>query len=202
MLRQPTSRTTIARPDECALLDAPPFTPMLLALGSPEEATLAMRVEELFSFRRTQRSAAIQLFGYQAKEGVWVVVVAFHLSPLPTGSFTGKLYMNPREAQTMTLLSLLAKQERFSFVFFSPHLKVMVAHQAPWTVHHRQEVRLLLAHLQHSSRAHPFPTTQSDPEFARACQEFEQAAAGKALLFPALKNDLGPVSPSRGVVLE
>lgn len=187
---------------ELLLLQTPLLTPTLITRGSPEEATLAMRVEDLFSFRRTGLSATVQLLGYQAKEGIWVVALVFCLSGFPTGPFEGVVYLNPRKALTMPFLLLLATQERLPLVFFSPLLRVMVSHQAPWSVHQRQEVRLLLSQVQQSSVSQPVGMRDDDSEFDRARQEFEQAAARGNILLCSSQVGNGPASLTYGVVLE
>lgn len=202
MKPHPSFLSTIEDKEKNLLLRTPLATPCLIKMGSPRETTLAMRVEELFSFRRVGLLANVQLVGYQAKEGVWVIVVAFHLSGFPTTPLEGIVYLNPREAPTMDLLLPLTKQERFPFVFFSPRLKVIVSQQASWSVHQRQEMRFLLSHLPHTSGVQPLAGQQNDLEFAGARQEFERVSAGRNLLLPGLTGRPGPVSPSHGVVLE
>lgn len=198
----PTFFSSIARADRNRLLQTPLLTPLFITVGEPRETTLAMRVGELFSFRRKGLSAIAQLLSYQAKEGIWVIVIAFRLSGFSTKPLEGIVYLNPREAPTIALLLPLTKQERFPFVFLSPRLKVRVSHDAPWSVHQRQEVRLLLSQLHHTSGIQPPTGQQNDPEFARARQEFERASAGSNLLIPGLTDRPGSVSSSHGVVLE
>jgi len=168
-----------------------------------KEVTLrARRVIKLITFRRAGLSANVQLFGYQAKEGVWVIVVAFRLLGFPVAPLEGIVYLNPYKAPTMDLLLRLAKQERFPFAFCSPHLKVMVSQQAPWSVYQRQEVRLLLSHFYHTASAQSPSVQQHDPEFERARREFERVYAGGNLLIPGLVDKPRLISPSQGVVLE
>jgi hypothetical protein len=112
----PLSLSSIEKADQPTLFQTPLATPLLIRVGSPQETTLAMRVEELFSFRRKGLSANAQLLSYQAKEGIWVIVVVFRLSGFPTKPLEGIVYLNPREAPTMAILLPLTKQERFPFL--------------------------------------------------------------------------------------
>ncbi len=199
----PLSLSSIKKADQLTLFQAPLSTPLLISVGSPQETTLAMRVEELFSFRRKGLSADAQLVSYQAKEGVWVIVVAFRLSGFLTKPLGGIVYLNPREAPMMAPLLPLTKQERFPFVFLSPRQKVMVSHDAPWSVHQRQEVRLLLSQLHSTSGGQPTAGQQNDLEFVRARQEFERVSTGRNLLVPSLTTGRsGSVFSAHGVVLE
>src|SRR5215471_1811939 len=105
MKLNPLSFSVIEKTEQRAILQAPMSTPLLIKVGPPEETALAMRVEELFSFRRAGLSANVQLLGYQAKEGVWVIIVAFRLLGFPAAPLEGTVYLNPYKAPTMDLLS-------------------------------------------------------------------------------------------------
>jgi hypothetical protein len=184
-----------------ALLQRPLSTPTLIGLEKPEETAVAMRVTDLFSFRRQGIPITTRAIGYQGKEGIWVVAVAFCLARNPAAPFAGVAYVNPRQASDLHLLQCLAKQERLPFLFLSPHLKVTVRQNASWDVHHRQEVRLLLAQIGHL-RSVQETAGSMDPDFECARQEFQRLYSVKTLLAVRTQGDARTSSPFRGVVLD
>jgi len=188
--------------DQLTLFQTPLSTPLLIRVVLRKKLRSPCGWKNSFHSGGKDCQPAHNFLSYQAKEGIWVIVVAFRLSGFPTKPLEGIVYLNPCEAPMMALLLPLTKQERFPFVFLSPRQKVMVSHNAPWSVHQRQEVRLLLSQLHHASGGQPSTGQQSDLEFARARQEFERVSTGRNLLIPGLTGRSGLVSSSHGVVLE
>src|SRR2546427_7102186 len=143
-------KTTISPAYRTLLLQQPTVTPILVRLEKSADTALAIRVTDLFSFRRQGLPITARAIGYQGKEGTWVVTVAFRIAGTPVAPLEGVAYANPRHEDDLRLLQSLATQERLPFLFLSPHLKVVVRQEATWSVHHRQDVRLLLAQVAHA----------------------------------------------------
>ncbi|MBI3303308.1 MAG: hypothetical protein HYZ72_14680 [Deltaproteobacteria bacterium] len=194
-------KASIPQTYRAALLQLPVLTPILIGLEKPEETGLAMRVPNLFSFRRAGIPISIRPVGYQGKEGTWVVVIAFGIAAERTPLMEGAVYVNPLQEDEHRLLQHLAKQERLPFLFLSPRLKVAVRQDAGWSVYHRQEVRMLLAQMGHS-RPDKKPVREVDPDFERARKEFESLYSVKTLLAAHTHSDVWVSSSFRGVVLD
>jgi hypothetical protein len=184
---------------QAVLLQTPVLTPTLARLENPQQTVLAMRVTDLFSFRRDGIAITIQPVGYQAREGVWVVAVAFRLGG--TVPHEGVVYINPQKADDRGLLQNLAQQEQLPFIFLSPRLQVAVQQTAPWSVHHRQEVRMLLARLEHLPMEKDLERGR-EQDFARAKREFQRLYTVKTLLLPHARREAQIPSPFRGAVLD
>lgn len=183
------------------LLQQPVSTPLLVGLENPTETALALRVTDLFSLRRQRRSITVWPIGYQGKEGPWLVAIAFCVGNDPAAPLEDAAYMNPRQADDHRLLQHLATQERLPFLFLSPRLTVAAGHGAPWSVQHRQEVRMLLARIEHSLPGEEL-TGSVDPDFERVKQEFQGLDAIKTLLTLHTHSDVRLSAPFRGVVLD
>lgn len=183
------------------LLQAPLQTPLVVGLEQPEETALALRVVDLFSFRRSELRLTVKPISYQGKEGAWVVAIIFQIAGLPTGSLEGAAYLNPRKADDLQLLQSLTKQERLLILFSSPRLRVVVSHSAPWTVDQRQELRLALAQMGRGQLGND-PQNEEDLEFARVKQEFERLYSVKHLLTAHTIREMHVSSPFKGAVLD
>jgi hypothetical protein len=184
-----------------SLLQAPLSTPTLITLENPIETALALRVADLFSFRRQGLPISARPFGYHGKEGVWVAAVVFRVVRALVAPLEGAVYLNPRQGIDLQLLEHLAKQERLPFCFLSPHLKVTVRRDAPWSVYHRQEVRTLLAQIGHS-HPHNRLAEGEDLDFERARKEFASLYPEETLLSTRFQGDRRVSSFFRGVVLD
>ena len=194
-------KTTISPAYRTLLLQQPAVTPILVRLEKSADTALAMRVADLFSFRRQGLPITARAIGYQGKEGTWVVTVAFRVAGTPVALLEGVAYANPRHEDDLFLLQSLATQERLPFLFLSPHLKVVIRQEATWSVHHRQEVRLLLAQVAHA-QTNKRLARDEDLDFARARKEFQELYSVSTLLTAHPRKDMRVPSPFRGVVLE
>ncbi len=194
-------KATIPKAYRVSLLQTPLYTPTLIALEKPTATVLAMRVSDLFSFRRQGLFIVARPIGYHGKEGTWVGVVAFRIAGTPGPPLEGAAYLNPRQEDDLRLLESLAKQEQLPFLFLSSHVKVVVRQEAPWSVYHRQEVRMLLAQAGHV-QAHKRAIEGEDGDFARARQEFASLYSVKTLLAARPQGQRRVSSPFRGVVLD
>src|SRR5262245_32477225 len=143
-------KMTFSPSSRAFLLQQPLATPILVRLEKPADTALALRVTDLFSFRRPGLPITVRAIGYQAKEGTWVIAVAFRIAGIPVAPLEGVVYINPHSEADCSLLQPLATQERLPFLFLSPHLKIVISEEALWSVHHRQEIRLLLAQVAHT----------------------------------------------------
>ena len=191
---------TLLPADRTLLLQQPIAAPILLRLKRPAGTALATRVANLFSFRRPGLPITARAIGYQAKEGLWVVAVAFRIAGIPVAPLEDVVYLNPRCEVDFLLLQSLATQECLPFLFLSPRLKIIIEQEAPWSVHHRQEVRLLLAQLAHTQTKGRL--AGEDDEFVRARQEFQQLYPISTLLAAHPRREVRVPAPFRGVVLE
>ena len=100
------------------LRQSPLYSPVLVTTnqnGAHGETAFAMRVDELFSFRRPLRSFLLKYIGYQGKEGIWVVAVAFRLGTVADRQLEGRVYLNPRWQADYIVLQSMALQENVSF---------------------------------------------------------------------------------------
>ena len=194
-------KATLVRAHRTALLQTSLATPVLIDLEKSQETALAIRVADLFSFRRQGLPSRVRAIGYQGKEGTWMVAVAFRITGTPVAPFAGAAYVNPRQEDGQRLLQRLAMQERLPFLFFSPHLRVVVRQEAGWSVHHRQEVRLLLAQIAQAQTDKRL-TGSEDLDFDRAKKEFQDLYSIRTLLAAHPRSEVRLSSPFRGVVLE
>src|SRR5262245_23352822 len=194
-------KTTLSPAYRALLLQQPLATPLLIHLERSTDTALAIRVADLFSFRRPGLPITARAIGYQAKEGTWVVEVAFRITGIPVAPLEDVVYVNPHCEADFSLLQALATQERLPFLFLSPHLKIVIRQEALWSVHHRQEVRLLLAQVAHTQTKRR-RVGGEDSEFVRACQEFQELYAVSTLLAVHPRKDILLPTPFRGVVLE
>jgi hypothetical protein len=194
-------KATVSQAARASLLRHPTATPILARLEKSADTALAMRVVDLFSFRRQGLPITARAIGYQGKEGTWVAAVAFRIAGTPGAPREGAAYANPRHEDDLHLLQSLATQERLPFLFLSPRLKVVIRQEAPWSVHHRQEVRLLLAQVGHA-QTNTGLARDEDHDFARARKELQELYPVSTLLAAQPRKDLRVPSPFRGVVLE
>jgi hypothetical protein len=194
--------TTLISPAYRALLlQQPIVTPILLRLEKSSDTALAIRVADLFSFRRQGLPITARAIGYQAKEGAWVVAIAFRIAGIPVASLEDVVYINPQCEADFSLLQSLAMQERLPFLFLSPHLKIVIRQEALWSVHHRQEVRLLLTQVGHTQTKRRLGEGE-DRDFARAQKEFQELYSVSTLLAVHPRKDVRVPALFRGVVLE
>jgi hypothetical protein len=183
-----------------ALLQTPLSTPTLIGLEKSDETALALRVADLFSFRRPGLPITARPIGYQGKEGPWVVVLAFAMKREILPLREGAVYVDPLQDEGHLLLQRLGKQDRFPFLFCSPRLKVVVSQDAPWSVQHRQEIRLILAQIGH--RSHYRSGESSNADFERAKQEFQRLYSLRTFLTIPPRSELHGSPHFRGVVLD
>ena len=178
------------------------YAPILVGLTGRRKTGLAMRVRELFSFRREGLPITVRLVGYQGREGVWLVAVAVRIATDAESLLEGIAYLNPRQADDYHLLHHLAQQEGFPLLFLNDSLKVGVGQEVVWSVHNRQQVRVLLHQLDHV-----LPELRedsgADADFSAIRQEFHARHSVQSLL--AAQPHVTGVSfgsSFRGVVLE
>lgn len=193
-LLSPASRTT--------LLQTPLLTPITVSLEKPEETGLALRTANLFSFRRQDLPLLVRPISYQGKEGIWVTAIAFRIAGSRNDSLEGAAYLNPRNAYDLRLLQHLTKQDRFPVLFFSPSLRVVISQAAKWTVHQRQELRVMLAQAAHARIGDAISRRETDPDFERARQEFQKVYSIEKLLTLQTPGTVRVSSPFRGAVLD
>ncbi len=146
-----------------------PDSPAVVELGGGRETALAMRVKEVFSYRRPLQPFLLNCVGYQAKGGVWVVTLAFHLGAESERSVVGRVYLNPLQNEDAVLLQHLALQERFVFVFLNTSLSGGVSQERIWSMEERYRIRLLLSQTGRVVPQRPVNTL----EFERAKAEFD-----------------------------
>ncbi len=170
----------------------------MVELRGGRETALAMRVEEVFSYRRPLQPFLLNCVGYQAKGGVWVVALAFQLGAESERHIAGQVYLNPLQNQDAVLLQHLALQERFVFVFLNMSLSGGVGQERVWSMEERYRVRLLLNQTGRAVSQQPVNTL----EFERAKAEFDARFSFSQLL--ATRTPIGGATlPSfRGAVLE
>jgi len=130
-----------------------------------------------------------------------MVAIVFRIAGVPTAPIEGAAYVNPRREDDFRLLQHLGKQEHLPFLFLRPRLKVAVRQEAQWTVHHRQEIRLVLAQISHSQGSQK-SVDDGDRAFECVRQEFARLYSVKNLLAFRTPRDVPVSSSFRGVVLE
>ncbi|MGE0680104.1 MAG: hypothetical protein AB7P69_04205 [Candidatus Binatia bacterium] len=173
-----------------------------MSLEKPEETGLALRTANLFSFRRQNLPLLVKPLSYQGKEGVWVAAIAFRIVGSRNDSFEGAIYLNPWSAYDLPLLQHLTKQDCFPVLFFSPTLRVAVSQAVEWTVHQRQELRVMLAQAAYACLDDAISKRETDPDFERARQEFEKVYSIEKLLTLQTAGTARVSSPFRGAVLD
>lgn len=193
-LLSPTSTT--------ALLQTPLLTPIPVSLAKTEETGLALRTANLFSFRRQDLPLLVKLLSYQGKEGVWVAAIAFRLVGSRHDRLEGATYLNPRNASDLRLLHHLTKQDHLPVLFFSPTLRVVIRQAAEWTVHQRQELRVMLTQAAPARIGGATSGKEADPDFERARREFEKVYSIEKLLTLQTAGAVRASSPFRGAVLD
>ncbi len=173
-----------------------PDSPTVVELRGSRETALAMRVREVFSYRRPLQPFLLNCVGYQAKGGVWVVTLAFRLGPESARHIADRVYLNPLQDEDAVLLQHLALQERFVFVFLNRSLSGGVSQERVWSMEERYRVRLLLSQTGRAVSQQPVNTL----EFERAKAEFDARFSLSHLL--ATRTPIGgAVLPSlRGAV--
>ena len=65
-------KATLVQAHRTALLQTLLATPVLVGLEKSQETALAMRVTDLFSFRRQGLPITVKAIGYQGKEGTQI----------------------------------------------------------------------------------------------------------------------------------
>lgn len=177
-------------------------TPILVGLSSRRETGIALRVRDLFSFRREGMLIAVRLVSYQGREGVWLVAVAVRIAADTHTLLEGVAYLNPRQASDYHLLHNLAQQEGFPLLFLHDSLKIGVGQEVVWSVYNRQQVRVLLHQLDHIL-PNLHEDSEQDADFEAVRREFHRRHSVETLLatHPHLTGmSLGP--SFGGVVLE
>ena len=176
-------------------------SPAVVELRGGHETALAMRVDETFSYRRSLQPFVLNCIGYQAKEGIWVVALAFQLGTQPDRQVSGCVYLNPFRSMEYAMIQHLAIQERFLFVFLNSELGGVVTQERTWGTEERYRIRQLLSQIDRSA-----PSLDADSEHDA---EFERVKAAFHARFPlsrllAAQTPVGGVAPSffRGAVLE
>lgn len=185
-----------------ALLHTPLSTPIAVGLENPEETGLAIRTAKLFAFRRRGLPLLVRPLSYQGKEGIWAAALAFRIVGHHKELLEGAVYLNPQNAFDLQLLQQLILQDQFPVLFLSPRLQTMINHVAEWTVHHRQELRMMLAQAAHAHGSTPLAVQETDPDFERVKQEFEKMYSIPTLLTLTTAGMVRASSPFRGVVLD
>lgn len=179
-----------------------PDSPTVVELRGGSETALAMRVEEVFSYRRPLQPFVLNCIGYQATGGVWIVTLAFQLGTESERPVAGLIYLNPLRNEDAVFLHHLALQERVVFVFLNPALSSGVGQERAWSLEERYRVRLLLSQTERAVSQQ----TENTPEFERATAEFDARFSLSDLL--ANRTLIGGTAPSfflgaiPGVVLE
>ncbi len=179
-----------------------PDSPTVVELRGGSETVLAMRVEEVFSYRRPLQPFVLNCIGYQATGGVWIVTLAFQLGAESERPVAGLIYLNPLRNEDAVFLHHLALQERVVFIFLNPALSSGVSQERAWSLEERYRVRLLLSQTERAVSQQ----TENTPEFERAKAEFEARFSLSDLL--ANRTPIGGTAPSfflgaiPGVVLE
>lgn len=184
------------------LFQTPLLTPVIARLESPDEAGLAVRTANLFSFRRQELPRLIKPISYQGKEGVWIVAIVFHVSDAHGNALEGTVYLNPRKAWDLRLLQCLIKQDQFPILFLSPHLQVVVSHNVGWTVRQRQELRQMLTQATPLGASDAIASEEKDLDFERGKREFEEVYSIKNLFQLRTVGSIRSSSPFRGAVLD
>ncbi len=175
-----------------------PDSPAVVELMGGRETALAMRVEEVFSYRRPLQPFFLNCVGYQAKGGVWVVTVAFQIGTESERCVAGRVYLDPLRNEDAVLLQHLTLQERFVFVFLNMSLSGRVSQERVWSMGERYGVRMLVSQTGRVASQRLANTS----EFEQAKAEFD-ARFSLSHLLAARTPVGGAVLPSfRGAVLE
>jgi len=184
------------------LSQTPLLTPVMVGLEHPEEAGLALRTANLFSFRRQGLPLIVRPISYQGKEGVWVVAIIFHVSDTRGQAIEGSTYLNPRRSWDLHLLQCLIKQDRFPILFLSPQMHVAVSHNTGWTIHQRQGLRQMLAQAVPLGGNGMTTNGDVDSDFERGKREFEKTYSVENLLKLQTMSPIRSTSPFRGAILD
>jgi len=196
-----------------ALRQTPLYSPVLVTTnqnGAHGETAFAMRVDELFSFRRPLRSFLLKYIGYQGKEGIWVVAVAFRLGTVADWHLEGRVYLNPRWQADYIVLQSMALQEHVSFFLVNDSIRSAVSQDRAWSVEERYGVRLLLSQIDQTGHADQSGQSElenkireeDDPEFVCAKEEFHTGVSLHALLATRTLLGQAVLPVFRGAVLE
>ncbi len=183
------------------LLHEPLDTPVLVHLEKGKEVGVALRVGELFSFRRKGIPVCIRPVGWQGKEGIWVVALVFRMLKGRNTPWEAGAYLNPRKKGGLEILRYLTKQERLPFFFLTPDLRTMIRREVLWSSGQRQEVRRLLLQIEHSATT-PLLEEGEDREFEEAKGQFQRLYSVQALLATQGQRTTRIVCPFRGAVLD
>lgn len=175
-----------------------PDSPAVVELRGSRETALAMRVREVFSYRRLLQPFLLNCVGYQAKGGVWVVTLAFQLGTESERHVAGRVYLNPLRDEDAVLLQYLTLQERFVFVFLNTSLSGGVSQERVWSMEERYRIRLLLSQTGRAVSQQPVHTL----EFERAKAEFDARFSLSHLLATRAPIGGATLPPFRGAVLE
>lgn len=157
------------------------YTPIMVGLASRRETGVALRVRDLFSFRREGLPIAVRLVGYQGREGVWLVAIAFRIATDTHSLLEGIAYLNPRQAAEYHLLHNLAQQEGFPLLFLHDSLNLGVGQEVVWSVSNRQQVRVLLHQLDHIL-PNLHEDGEHDADFEAVRREFHRRHSVETLL--------------------
>ena len=203
-------KVNLAQAYHARLLQHEFYTPILIGLERRQETGLALRVHDLFSFRREGMPITVRLVGYQGREGVWLIAVAFRLAITTDvqSQLEGVAYLNPRRSADYRLFQNLAKQNGFPLLFLNDNLKVGVGQEVVWSVYNRQQVRVLLHQLDHIlpevvGQGRQEQRKQEDTVFGAVCTEFQTRHSVETLLATQPHANGMSISPSfQGVVLE
>ncbi len=204
-------KVNLAKAYHTRLLQHEFYTPILIGLERRQETGLALRVHNLFSFRREGVPIIVRLVGYQGQEGVWLIAVAFRIATDVQLQLEGVAYLNPRRSADYRLFQNLATQDGFPLLFLNDNLKVGVGQEVVWSVYNRQQVRVLLHQLDHvlpevvgqGRHGHQEQTEQPDAAFEAARAEFHTRHSVETLLAAQPHVNGTSIAPSfQGVVLE
>ena len=204
-------KVNLAKVYHARLLQHEFYTPVLIGLERHQETGLAVRVHDLFSFRREGAPITVRLVGYQGREGVWLIAVAFRIARIMTdvqSRLEGVAYLNPRRSADYRLFQNLAKQDGFPLLFLNDSLKVGVGQEVIWSVYNRQQVRVLLNQLDHVlpevvGQGGQNHQEYKDPIFEAVCTEFQTRHSVETLLATQPHANGMSITPSfQGVVLE
>ena len=174
-----------------------PDSPTVVELRGSRETALAMRVREVFSYRRPLQPFLLNCVGYQAKGGVWVVTLAFQLGTESERYVAGRVYLNPLQNEDAVFLQYLTLQERFVFVFLNSALSSGVSQERVWSMEERYRIRLL-SQTGRTVSQRPVNTL----EFERAKAEFDTRFSLSRLLAIRTPRGGAPLPSFRGAVLE
>lgn len=155
---------------------------MLTGLEGREETVLALRVEDLSSFRTPRLPMIVRLRAWYDWQGTWVVVIAFHVGVDPQEPLAGVAYLNLRQTADYDLLLRLTKQRLFPLIFLSADLSDAVGHQTPWSSARRREVAQLVMTIDQALSS-PRLDGRVDLAFEQARREFQDLYTFEKLLY-------------------